>query len=81
MDAKDLRKAAFAVGFGFTMGKFMAACVSSVLEGSVQGVVKSLAKNGIEAAQDICEETGLKYKEQEVKKTEIKDKTPIGFHV
>lgn len=44
MGVKDLRKAAFAVGFGFTMGKFMAACVSSVLEGSVQGVIKSLAK-------------------------------------
>lgn len=81
MDAKDLRKAAFAVGFGLTMGNFMAACVGSVLEGSAQAVVIRLAKNENKAAQDIRDKIVFKYKEQEVKKTEIRDKAPIGIHV
>lgn len=57
---KDLRKAAFAVGFGFTMGKFAGDMVNGAITGVGLGVLKFAAKKGNEIAQETCEETGIK---------------------
>lgn len=57
---KDLRKAAFAVGFGFTMGKFAGDIVKSAIAGVGIGILKIAAKEGNEVAQKTCEENGIK---------------------
>lgn len=57
---KDLRKAAFAVGFGLTMGKFAGDLVNAAITGVGIGVLKFAANNGNKIAQETCEESGIK---------------------
>lgn len=57
---KDLRKAAFAVGFGFTMGKFVGELVNAAITGVGIGVLRFAANNGNKIAQETCEESGIK---------------------
>lgn len=52
---KDLRKAAFAVGFGVAMGKFAAEMTQAVITGIGLGALKIAAKEGNEIAQEVCE--------------------------
>ena len=52
---KDLRKAAFAVGFGVAMGKFAAEMTQAVITGIGLGSLKVAAKKGNEIAQEVCE--------------------------
>lgn len=52
---KDLRKAAFAVGFGVAMGKFAAEMTQAVITGIGVGALKIAAKEGNEIAQEVCE--------------------------
>lgn len=61
---KDLRKAAFAVGFGFTMGKFAGDIVKSAIAGVGIGILKIAAKEGNEVAQKTCEENGIDFEEK-----------------
>lgn len=52
---KDLRKAAFAVGFGVAMGKFAAEMTQAVITGIGLGSLKVAAKKGNKIAQEVCE--------------------------
>lgn len=68
---KDLRKAAFAVGFGLSLGKYAGDLVGAVI-GSIALIgVKHKAENGNTNAQEICKAAKVKFKEKEnVEKTE-----------
>ena len=61
INAKDLRRAAFAVGFGLTVGKAVGDCVSALIGGATTGVVQLMAKHGNGAAKKACEENGIEY--------------------
>ena len=52
---KDLRKAAFAVGFGLTVGKAVGGMVEAVLNGMVISVTKAAAKHGNKTAQEVLQ--------------------------
>lgn len=77
-NVKDSRNMAFAVGFGFTMGKVMAKYTESALDLVTEGIVKVLANKGYEPAQKVCKKTGLKYKDDSIKESE---EIKMGFHV
>lgn len=79
---KDLRKAAFAIGFGLTVGKYMAEGLVFVEECISKDILRYMASHGNKYAQSACENAGLKY-ETEVKtdiKIEPSNKVDIGFH-
>lgn len=42
VDTKDLRKAAFAVGLGLTLGKFAGECVKAVFDGIALGLTRRM---------------------------------------
>lgn len=67
---KDLRKAAFAVGFGFTMGKVMANYAESIIDGIILGTVEASARHGNKIAKDVCEKAkvNIEPKEEEESK-------------
>ncbi len=75
---KDLRKAAFAVGFGFTMGKVVDKMVEAALGGVVLGTVKFAAKEGNGIAQEVCEKADIKFEPKENEGNETNK--VIGFH-
>lgn len=75
---KDLRKAAFAVGFGVTMGKFAAEMTQAVITGIGLGAFEIAAKKGNEIAQEVCEKAKIEVEPKENKKDES-DKV-IDFH-
>ena len=75
---KDLRKAAFAVGFGLYFGKEVARLIDHVACGVFVESVKLSAKNGNKFMQDVCEGNNVNYKDEPKKEeTEIK----MGFHM
>lgn len=74
---KDLRKAAFAVGFGFTMGKAVAGLAEAVLNEAVIGITKIAAKHGNEIAKEVCEKGGIELESEE---KEDEPKIKMGFH-
>lgn len=59
--AKDLRRAAFAVGFGLTVGKAVGNFVGALIEGATTGMIQQMAKHGNGAAKKACEESGIKW--------------------
>ena len=61
INAKDLRRAAFAVGFGITVGKTVGDWVGAVINGAGLGIIKGLAKHGNETAQKVCKDSDLDY--------------------
>lgn len=61
---KDLRKAAFAVGFGFTMGKFAGDIVKAVITGAGLGTLKFAASEGSKIAKETCEKSGIDFEEK-----------------
>lgn len=65
---KDIRKAACAVGFGLTIGKFAGDVVNTGIASLVTGFVKYQAKKGNKFAQECCDEADIKY--NETKKTD-----------
>lgn len=82
LNTKNLRKVAFAVGFGFAMGKKVAGYAGAFIDGAITGTTQLLAKHGNSTAQDICDKVGVKYDKGHTKdENEVKNKTPIGFHV
>lgn len=79
---KDLRKAAFAIGFGLAMGKYIANAVEFLTEGISEVILQEMASHGNKYAQNACRSAGLKY-ETGVKtdiKVEPNNKVDIGFH-
>lgn len=83
IDTKNLRKAAFAIGFGLAMGKYVADDVTFVYECISKGILMSMASRGNKYAQNACKAAGLKY--EKTIKTDIKNepnnKVDIGVHV
>lgn len=73
---KDLRKAAFAVGFGVAMGKFAAEMTQAVITGIELGALKIAAKEGNEIAQEVCEKAKV---DVEPKDEEVESKIKMGF--
>lgn len=76
--SKDFRKAAFGVGFGFTLGKTMAKIIDSMVGGFLVGAFKKSAEDGNEVAQEICNKAKVDYKKPGT--TEEQPKAKIGFH-
>ena len=77
-DLKAIRKAAFAVGVGFTVGKAVGGYINAAISGVYLGMLKSLAKHGNEVARDACERCNIEYEESDKKKES--DKVEMGFH-
>lgn len=77
IDVKDVRRLAFAVGIGFTLGKWAGGIVISAFDGLTRGILKILAKEGNKTAQEICVKTNIKYDDEN---NDIENKTEIGFH-
>ena len=65
LDTKNLRKAAFAVGFGLTVGKAIGDLVSVSIDGTVLGVIKSIAKD-VKSSQKAFENDSVKHAEEEI---------------
>lgn len=80
LNTKNLRKVAFTVGFGLTLGKMAGAIVSSALDGCTRGTVKLMASKGNKTAQSICKETGVEYNDKSQHEEEP-EKVKMGFHV
>lgn len=80
LNTKNIRKVAFAVGFGLTLGKMAGDLVDSALEGVARGTLKFMAGKGNETAQSICKETGMKYNDK-AQHEEEPEKVKMGFHV
>lgn len=79
LNTKNVRKAACAVGFGLTIGKFVGDVVNAGIPSLVTGFVKYQAKKGNKFAQECCDEADIKY--NETKKTdEDEPKMKMGFN-
>lgn len=65
---KDLRKAAFAVGFGFTLGKAVGGYVEALLNGAMLGVTKAVTKHRNETVQEALKKSGVKYESEDKNK-------------
>lgn len=82
IDTKNLRNAAFAIGFGLAMGKYVADDVTFVYECITKDILMAMASRGNKYAQNACRAAGLKY--EKTIKTDIKNepsnKVDIGFH-
>ena len=76
---KDFRKAAFAVGIGFTIGKGIGGMINAALSGWAIGLTKGLAKSGNKTAQEICKKAEIDYEPKE-NDEEHYAKMKIGFH-
>ena len=75
---KDFRKAAFAVGFGLTLGKYFGGIVDNIAEAIIKTTLKKAAEKGNKYAQNTCRDLKIKYE-----KTELEDddsKIQMGFH-
>lgn len=70
INARDLRRAAFVVGFGLTVGKAVGKLVVAAIDGTITGITKGMAAAGNKTAQCTCDNMGLKYE----KKTETDEK-------
>lgn len=57
----NLTKAAIGVGFGFYFGKRLADIAGTVVETTVEHIVKNLAEKDNELAKSICAKAGIKY--------------------
>ena len=77
VNTKDIRKMAFAVGFGLTLGKSVAELVDVAMDAAAKSIVKVYAKKGNEIAQDICKKSNIVYEE---KPEEDESKMKMGFH-
>lgn len=76
---KDFRKAAFAVGIGFTVGKEIGDLIKAVVSIATIDLTKCLAKSGNKTAQEICKKAEIDYEPKE-NDEEHYAKMKIGFH-
>lgn len=72
---KDLIKAAFSIGFGFTIGKFAADMFITLISSIGVTTLKLLAKEGSEIAKNICKESDI-----EIESTNKESEIKIWFH-
>lgn len=79
LNTKNIRKVAFAVGVGFTVGKAVGAYVNSIIDGALLGTLKGLAKCGNKLAQETCKCNNIEYEESD-KKKEDSEGFKMGFH-
>ena len=75
---KELRKAAFAVGFGLYFGKRVAKFIDETVSGTIVDIFKTFAKEGNEFCKDVCEKNGIHYKEDPKKND---NDVKMGFRV
>ena len=73
---KEIRKAAFAVGVGFTVGKNVGDILNGAIEGAIEGLMCYMAKKGNKTAQDVCEKANISYE----KGPDNEPKVKMGFH-
>ena len=73
---KEIRKVAFAVGVGFTVGKNVGCVLDAALDGVIKGIIRSMAKEGNEFAQTVCKKANLSYE----KESDNEPKVKMGFH-
>lgn len=76
-DFKDLRKATFAVGFGFTVGKAVGSFAEALFDGVMLGVTEYMAKHGNKTMQKVLKKQGI---EVETESKDDKNKIKMGFH-
>lgn len=74
---KDLRKAAFAVGFGITMGKTMADWICIFVTPLMLAPIEMVANNGSESARRMLDAGGIEYKKES--SSANKDQVKMGF--
>lgn len=73
---KDLRKAAFAVGLGFTIGRYVGRILNSVVDGAGRALVSTWASHGDEFSQKVCDNCNIEYNK---KVPDDEPKMKIGF--
>lgn len=66
IDTKEVRKIAFAVGFGLTVGKAVGDLVSVLIDGATTGSIRCMAKHGNKVAQKACEKSGIDYQDESI---------------
>lgn len=64
LDMKNLRKVAFTLGFGLTVGYYTGAVINSVIDGSIKALFKYKAAHGSTVAQNACDNSGLSWREK-----------------
>lgn len=78
LNVKDIQKAAFAVGLGFTVGKAFGDYINVVIDSISINVFRSFARHGNKTAQKICENCNIEYEASENNSTS--NKVEMGFH-
>lgn len=81
LSTKDLRKAAFAVGFGWYFGKAVGKLADRALYDVIMASFKTAARSGNEYAQEVCNKANVKYDKTEQKVEEKPETTVMGFHL
>lgn len=77
---KYVRKLAFTVGLGFTLGKLTGKCVDDLASILFKAIVNSTQKKAFEGDiyhQKICEYLGIKY----TPNNNTEDAAKMGFHI
>ena len=75
---KDFRKAAFAVGFGLTLGKYFGGIVDNIAGAITKTILKKSAEKGNEYAQNACRDLKIKYEKTELGNDD--SKIQMRFH-
>lgn len=75
---KDFRKAAFAVGFGLSLGKYFGGIVGNIAEAITKTTLKKSAEKGNKYAQNACCDLKIKYEKTELEGDD--SKIQMGFH-
>ena len=65
-NVKEVRKLAFAVGFGLTVGKAVGDLVSVLINDATTGSIQCMAKHGNKVAQKACEKSGIDYQDESI---------------
>lgn len=80
LNTKEIRKAACAVGFGLTIGKFAGDVVKDSILVLATGFLKHKAKKGDKVAQSCCDEANIEYDDETKKTDEDEPKMKMGFN-
>ena len=77
--AKDLRKAAFAVGFGLYFGQKAAKFLGCVISNAYEKTMVHFAKDGNEFAQAVCKGAGVDFSNGNESEDFDPDERVMGF--
>lgn len=78
MNTKDIRKVAFAAGFGFFMGKAVATAVDTFVWKAVANICEH---NEDAVVNDNIDMSGIKHQNQEDSSTDKDKEIKMGFHM